>query len=110
MKPAELIAHWNKNASGELTAHNYAINLPLEDAAKIEALALMYPKRTKEQLITDLLTAALYELEESMPYIKGEEIIEHDEQGDAIYADKGPTTQFLALANEQLQALKALKE
>src|SRR5690606_3468334 len=73
MKPAELIAHWNKTTSGELTAHSYAINLPLEDAAKIQALALMYPKRTQEQLITDLLAAALYELEESMPYVKGDQ-------------------------------------
>jgi len=109
MKPGELIAHWNKTTRGELTAHSYAIKLPIEDAAKIQALAKMYPKRTQEQLITDLLAAALYELEESMPYIKGDKVIAHDEQGDAIFADDGPTAQFLSLAKAELQTLKKQK-
>ncbi|WP_041523371.1 hypothetical protein [Gilvimarinus agarilyticus] len=106
MKPSELLGHWEKTASGEMTRSAYHVALPLEDAAKLEALQQMYPKRSVEQLIGDLLSAALYELEESMPYVKGQTVVAHDEMGDEIYEDTGPTSRFLELTQSKLKELK----
>ncbi|MDO3385104.1 type 1 pili tip component [Gilvimarinus sp. SDUM040013] len=106
-KPSDLLTHWEKTAKGQLTQSSYSLRLPIEDAAKLEALAEMYPKLTLEQLIGDLLSTALHELEESMPYIKGAEVIAFDELGDEVYADKGLTPQFQKLTQTKLTALKS---
>lgn len=106
MKVSELLNHWEKHASGQITDHSYAVRLPVEDAARLEALCEMYPKKTPESLITDLLCAALGELESGMPYIKGNQVVAEDEEGDPIYNDQGPTPQFLALSQKHLQRLK----
>ncbi|MGD8174394.1 type 1 pili tip component [Marinimicrobium sp. ARAG 43.8] len=106
MKVSELLSHWEKHASGELTHTTYSVHLPIEDAARIKALSDMYPKKTPESLITDLLSAALAELESGMPYIKGQDIVAEDEQGDPLYKDDGPTPRFLSLSQKHLRALK----
>lgn len=107
MKVSDLITEWNKKAKGRLTDQRFSICLPLEDAAKIEALHEMYPKKAREALITELLGAALDELEESMPYVRGSRIVSRDEEDDPIYEDAGPTPQFLALAQKHLKRLKS---
>ena len=106
MKPADLLAYWQKTATGEVTTATFNVRLPLEEAAKVRALQEMYPKRTEEQLIGELLSAALFELEESMPYVAGSKVISHDEEGDPLYEDTGPTRQFLALAQTHLARIK----
>ena len=77
----------------------------MEDAARLAALHEMYPKRSVEDLLTDLLSAALEEFEASLPYQAGEEIIAVDELGDPLYGDAGPTPRYLALSRLHLKAL-----
>ncbi|WP_096087270.1 type 1 pili tip component [Agaribacterium haliotis] len=98
----ELAGLWQDHAKGELTEENYSVKLTLEDAAKIAALSDMYPLRTQEQLISELLSAALAELERSFPYIAGKEVAMLDEFGDPIYKDTGPTPAFQALTRKHL--------
>lgn len=107
MKVRDLITEWNKNAQGRLTDQRYSVCLPLEDAAKIEALHEMYPKKTCEALVTELLGTALDELEASMPYVCGTRIVTRDEEDNPIYEDVGPTPEFLALAQKHLKRLKS---
>lgn len=107
MKVSSLMQFWERNASGQLTEASYAVRLPLEDAAKLAALEEMFPKKSKEELITDLLHAALNELESSMPYVQGSKVISEDEQGDPLYEDEGPTPKFLSLSQKHLRELKA---
>lgn len=106
MNVRSLLGTWEQTASGELTPHHYHIRLPIEDAARLAALSEMYPRRTIEQLITDLLSAALGELERGMPYVEGDDIVSEDELGDPIYGDRGPTPRFLALTQKHLTQLK----
>ena len=82
------------------------MRLPIEDAAKVAALAEMYPKRTKTEIISELLSAALEELETSLPYIAGKRVIETDEMGDPLYEDIGPTPRFLDLSKKYTSILK----
>jgi hypothetical protein len=106
MKVSSLIQQWDQTASGKLTPTTYTVRLPVEDAAKLAALGEMYPKRTTEQLITDLLSAALSDLEGGMPYVKGSRIISEDEMGDPIFEDLGPTPRFLELTHKHMARIK----
>src|SRR5262245_9045497 len=105
MKIRELVRHWEQNAKGRLTRSEYSIHLDLESAARLAALSEMYPKRSVEELIGELVGAALEELEASFPYVKGSQVVSTDEQGDPLYEDIGPTPRFLALSRRYLQQL-----
>lgn len=100
MRIKALANHWEKQAKATLTSEEYSFRLPLEDAAKIAALAEMYPKRTKNEILGELVSAALEELETNFPYIQGSRVTEHDEMGDPIYEDIGPTPRFLDLCKK----------
>ncbi|WP_271408956.1 pilin assembly protein [Pseudomonas sp. Q1-7] len=106
MKIRELAHHWEQNAKGRLTRSEYNVHLDLESAARLAALSEMYPKRSVEELIGELVGAALEELEASFPYVKGSQVVATDEQGDPLYEDIGPTPRFLALSRRYLQRLQ----
>ncbi|ARU55337.1 MAG: pilin assembly protein [Pseudomonadales bacterium] len=106
MKIATLAKHWEDNAKARLTNKEYNLRLPLEDAARIAALAEMYPKRSQEDIIGELISAALDELETSFPYVQGSKVVATDEQGDPLYEDTGPTPQFLDLSRKYMALLK----
>ena len=105
MKIRELAQHWEENAKGRLTETKYAIHLDVEAAARLAAIAEMYPKRHSEELLGELIGAALEELEASLPYVQGSQVVAQDEQGDPLYEDIGPTPRFLALSRRHLQRL-----
>ncbi len=100
MKVRELIEHWDRNAGDPLTSDEYSIRLPVADAARVRALSAMYPRRAVEDILTDLLHAALNEIEEALPYEQGTRVIAEDDQGDPIYEDAGPAADFHRLAQQ----------
>lgn len=102
-----LLESWRENAAAPRTATDYAVRLPVDDAAQLQALAEMFPGRTAEQLITDLLGAALQEIATAMPYVAGQKVISTDEQGDPVYEDIGPTPRFMELARKYRKKLAA---
>lgn len=101
-----LMRHWESNSTGRLTRHSYPIKLPVEAAAKIEALTELFPGNSTERIITDLLTAALDEFETSLPYVRGRKVVRLDEMGDPVYEDAGPTPRYLSLSKTHLQRFK----
>jgi hypothetical protein len=107
MRIAELIQRWSKEGQVRTSVRAYTVHLSLRDAARIEALRVMYPGRSDSQLMADLIRAALDELEVAMPYIPGNRIIAEDDYGDPIYEDLGPTPQFYSLSHEILRKLAA---
>ena len=107
MKIRELAQHWEENAKGRLTKTEYAIHLDVESAARLAAIAEMYPKRNTEELLGELIGAALEELETSFPYIRGQHVVATDEEGDPLYEDVGPTPRFLTLSRRYLHDLSA---
>lgn len=110
MKIRELVPHWEQNATGRMTRNCYQIHLDLESAARLAALSEMYPKRHPEELLGELLGAALEELEASFPYVKGSQVVATDEQGDPLFEDIGPTPRFLALSRRYLQELNEQRD
>ena len=103
----ELLESWRERATGERTVKSYAVRLPIDDAARLCALAEMFPGRTAEQLITELLGAALKEVAAAMPYVPGTKAISADEQGDPLYEDIGPTPRFMELTRKHRRKLQS---
>lgn len=107
MKVKELLEKWEKNGGTKLTAKEYCVRLPLHDAARVAALADMYPLKTEGDIITELLSMALDAVQASLPYRQGDKVIAEDEMGDPIYEDVGPTPRFLALSKQHTARLEA---
>ena len=105
MKVVELIEMWEREAAGDLTREQYAVRLPLEDAARLEALAEMFPRRTREQLITELLSVALDQVVSAFPYVEGDRVISRDEEGDPVFEDVGHTPRYLRLVRKYMERL-----
>ncbi len=103
----ELLDSWRETAAEPRTANQYAVRLPIDDAARLQALADMFPGRTPEQLITDLLATALQGLGTAMPYVAGKKVISTDDQGDPVYEDAGLTPKFIELTRKHRKQLEA---
>lgn len=107
MRFAELLKTWDREAAAELAEKVYEVQLPLEEAAKLEALVELFPLRTREQLVTELLATALDEMVESFPYVEGRNIIARDEEGDPVYEDVGYTPRFLEAVKKHMERLRS---
>ena len=102
-----LLESLRETAAAPRTVTEYAVRLPVDDAAQLQALTEMFPGRTAEQLITDLLGVALQEIATAMPYVAGQKVISTDDQGDPVYEDVGPTPRFMELARKYRKKLEA---
>jgi hypothetical protein len=103
----KLLDSWRETAAAPRTVTQFAVRLPVDDAAQLQALVEMFPGRTAEQLITELLGAALQEIATAMPYVAGQKVISTDDQGDPVYEDIGPTPRFMELARRHRKKLEA---
>ncbi|MFO7528534.1 MAG: hypothetical protein R6W86_06980 [Marinobacter sp.] len=67
MKVTDLPRHWEKDKKPVERTHDYNLRLPLEDAARIAALAELYPDRTEADILNDMIGAALDDLVRQSP-------------------------------------------
>ncbi len=100
MKFKALLERWGKEVVPARTANHYSVRLNLDDAARLNALATLFPGRDVEDLITDLLHTALDEVAAAMPYEPGPKVISRDDHGDPVYEDIGLTPRFAELARD----------
>ncbi|MCY0965930.1 pilin assembly protein [Parathalassolituus penaei] len=105
MKASKLLEHWGREFGEPLSDTTYQLPLNVKDAAQIEALLEMFPGLTAEQILRDLVSAALHDLAGSLPYVAGNKVVARDEEGFPVYEDVGPTPQFLALTRKHLGEL-----
>jgi hypothetical protein len=102
-----LLDRWKKAAVPVRTARKYAVRLPVDDAAKLLALAELFPGRSIDDIVTDLLGAGLDEIAAAMPYEKGPKEISRDDHGDPVYEDVGLTPRFIELTRKFKKNLEA---
>lgn len=102
MRMKDLLNQWEKDSANPLPTDAFEIKLTSNDAAKIRALAEMFPGKSTEDIVRDLVVVGLKELEATMPYIPGPRVISEDEMGDPIYEDIGPTPRYKSLTQELL--------
>lgn len=102
MRVKELLNEWASTARINKPVMSFNLQLPLELSAQLMALKDLFPGRTLEQLSFDLLSSAIDELTETLPYMQGTNIIAEDEYGDPMYEDVGLTPRFLELTQYYL--------
>jgi hypothetical protein len=101
-----LLDLWRKDAVPPRTAKEYAVRLTTDDAARLHALAELFPGRSIEEIVTDLLHAGLDEIAAAMPYEPGPKVISRDDHGDPVYEDIGLTPRFVALTRRFKKTLE----
>lgn len=106
MKIKDLVGYWDKHARGRLTRDAYFVALSDEHHEQLEKLAALYPLKSPQDLMRDLISAALDELETSFPYVQGSRVVAYDEDGFEIYEDVGLTPKFVSLSQKHIRRLK----
>jgi len=107
MKIKDLVNYWDKHARGRLTRDAYFADPSDQHHKRLEKLAALYPMKSSQDLMRDLISAALDELETSFPYVQGSKVVAFDEDGFEIYEDQGMTPRFISLSQKHIQRLKA---
>ena len=107
MKFKPLLDCWRKDAVPVRTAKEYAVRLTLDDAARLHALTELFPGRSIEEIVTDLLHAGIDEIAAAMPYEPGPKVISRDDHGDPVYEDIGLTGRFVELTRRFKKSLEA---
>jgi hypothetical protein len=102
-----LLDRWKKDAAPVRTAEEYPVRLELDDAARLHALAELFPGQPIDVIITDLLHAGLDEIAAAMPYERGPKVISRDDHGDPVYEDIGLTPRFVELTRKIKKNLQA---
>ncbi len=110
MKVRELMSSWESTCHQDDGEEKYQIRLPRRDAARLEALASLYPGMDKNEVVTQLIEVALDEVERQMPYKAGSKVVAVDEMGDPLYEDVGLTPRYLQLRHQFAQGLNKKKQ
>lgn len=105
MKGGDLLSIWEAPDNSRLTPKQVSLRLPIHVAARIAALCDMYPRKTKTEIMGDLLGAALDQIQDSFPDVKGKLLGPADEDN-LMYEDTGPRASYIRLANKHYQELE----
>jgi len=107
MKIKDLVGYWDTHARGRLTQDACSIALSDQHHRQLEELSALYPLKSSQDLMRDLISAALDEIETEFPYVQGAQVVAYDEDGFEIYEDKGLTPEFVHLSQKHIKRLKA---
>lgn len=111
MKSELLHDLWSSPDNSRLVSKQFSFRLPVHIAAKINALGEMYPQKNRTQIVADLLSTALDELEKKLPYtlFEADENIQRQQdeynhyQGyplEQVYEVGGTRTRFRVLSSK----------
>ena len=103
MNAHELVEQWESAGQEPLTAQEYAIRLPVSVAAKVTALAEVYPQHPIECILRDLIGLALDEVEAALPQSAEGRIVSEDDEGNPIFDQTGRAVRYQACV-ERLDA------
>lgn len=106
MKSSDLHNLWDGPDNSRLTPKQFSFRLPVHVAAKLAAIGEMYPRKSRTEIVGDLLSAALEEFAETLPF----EMIEVEDpyliQEGHTHEQAGPKTVFRYLTSKHLQELE----
>lgn len=108
MEPKDLLKIWTAPDHSKLTPKQISLRLPIQVTAKISALCDMYPRKTKTEIIGDLLATALDQLEQGLDSTDIGEPHIHPDTEEVIFEDYyGPLKDFRTLTDKYLKELEA---
>lgn len=106
MEPRDLVKVWDAPDNSRLTPKQWSVRLPLHVAAKINALCDLYPRKTKTEIIGDLLATALDQLGEALPSKNGESLGFDPDLKEEIYQEIGIRGRYFDLTQKHLKELE----
>src|SRR5665647_76407 len=118
MKTQHLHDMWSGPDNTRLTSKQFSFRFPTHIAAKIAALADLYPQKNRTQIVADLLTSALDDLENNLPQSLGYGLDEQDQyderriaeysgqEYEPIYHLGGARGKFRDVANKHYEELE----
>jgi len=101
----QLLEQWHEGSGNGREYEEFSVRLPIDQAARIHALAELFPGQGEPRIVADLIESALGELLTEIPYVKGEKVVAEDELGDPIFEDVGLTPRLHALTEKHYRAL-----
>lgn len=105
MEPKDLVKVWDAPDHSKLTPKQISLRLPIQVAAKISALCDMYPRKTKTEIIGDLLATALDQLADGLPSEQGR-ILGIGPDDEPVHEDIGMRGRFFDLTQKYLKELE----
>ena len=111
MKTTHLHDLWDTPDNSRLITKQFSFRFPVHIGAKINALCEMYPQKNRTQIVADLLTAALDDLEKSLPQELGTPLDPEEQYNEQCIAEQsgyifemlydlgGPRGRFRNIAN-----------
>jgi hypothetical protein len=106
MKSSDLHNLWTSPDNSRITSKQFSFRLPVHVAAKLAALAEMYPQKTRTEIVGDLLATALDELVKGMPFVQGRSYGFIPDIEEEVFEDVGPATSFWKLADKYYKELE----
>lgn len=106
----KLTRKWQQTGVGELTDTPFQIRLDDASKAKLESICERFPRLSKDEIVRDLLAAALKEVEAGLPYKPGNKVIAWDDCGDEIYEDCGLTPKLLERTKHYQVELRQIQQ
>lgn len=107
MEPRDLVKVWDAPDNSKLTAKQWSIRLPVHVAAKITALCDIYPRKSKTEIISDLLATALNQVESALPCEEKVHGIHPDTGEEITSIVGGPLLTFRNLTEKYTKELEA---
>lgn len=65
MKVTDLVKNWETDSKPETRNNDYYLRVPLEDAARVAALSELFPGRNENDILNDMISAALDDVTET---------------------------------------------
>lgn len=96
----QLLEEWSRQRQDQTLTKVIEVELSDEDYARLRALTELYSERNERQIISELISAMLDEIEEALPYLPGKTIVAEDEFGDPVYEDVGLSRKFEQLKKQ----------
>ncbi len=106
MEPRDLVKVWDAPDNSRLTPKQWSVRLPLHVAAKINALCEMYPRKSKTEIIGDLLATALDQFRAALPCEDGRLFGHCPDTGEDIHEMVGERARFDSLTTKHIKELE----
>ena len=107
MRTKDLLTIWGAPEPPRLTPKQVSIRVPILVSAKISALMDLFPRKTKTDIIGDLLISALEKLEEEIPMIMN--VDEHESwpgESEVHVGYSGMRKNYFKLAEKYLRKME----
>jgi hypothetical protein len=108
MKTNDLVTIWGAPEPPRLTPKQVSIRVPILVSAKISALLDLFPRKTKTDIIGDLLTSALEKLDHELPMTM-DPSDEHEswpQDGDRCFGYYGMRKDYFELVKKYLREME----